>query len=478
MRKFGLFIGGNWVPAQTNASFDVIDPATGEIVGQAADAAPDDVKKAIEAAHRAFPVWGGMTAKERSEILRKAYDLMVERKQELAETMTREQGKPLKEALGEVDYAADFFLWYSEEAKRIYGETIPASHPQKRLFVIKQPIGVVAAITPWNFPAAMITRKLGPALASGCTAIVKPAEATPLTACLLVEILHEAGVPAGAVNLVTGQNAGEIGDVLLSDERVRKVTFTGSTEVGKQIMKKAADSVKKVSLELGGHAPFLIFDDADLELAAEQVVASKFRNAGQTCICTNRVLVQEKIADAFTKVLAEKVKGLKVGHGLNEGSDIGPLINEQAVEKVEKHVRDALGKGAACVVGGKRMEQVGSLFYEPTILTGVTEEMLVTQEETFGPVAPIQVFSDEREAIKKANNTPYGLAAYLYTRDLSRAIRVAEALEYGIVGLNDGLPSAAQAPFGGFKESGLGREGGRQGIEEYLETKYISVGGI
>jgi succinate-semialdehyde dehydrogenase/glutarate-semialdehyde dehydrogenase len=478
MKNYGLWIGGQWVPSQTGQTYDVTNPATCEVVGRVADASPDDVNKAIAASHEAFPAWAGRTARERSDILRKAYDLMMDRKRELAEIMTKEQGKPLIEALGEVAYAADFLLWYSEEAKRIYGETIPASHPDKRLFVIKQPVGVVAAITPWNFPAAMITRKLAPALAAGCTAVIKPAKQTPLTACLLMEILAEAGVPEGTVNLVTGTKAREIGDVLLSDARVRKVTFTGSTEVGKEIMKKAADTVKKVSLELGGHAPFLIFEDADLKRAVEQVLTSKFRNAGQTCICTNRIYVQEKIADKFVEIFAEKVKQLNVGNGLEDGVDVGPLIDDKAVAKVEEHVADALKKGATCVVGGKRLKGAGELYYAPTVLTGVTDEMLVQQEETFGPVAPIQTFADEKEAIAKANHTPYGLAAYMYTQDLGRAIRVAEALEYGIIGLNDGLPSTAQAPFGGYKESGLGREGGHQGIEEFLETKYISVGGI
>ncbi|MBX6395382.1 MAG: NAD-dependent succinate-semialdehyde dehydrogenase [Alicyclobacillaceae bacterium] len=480
MHRYGLYIDGRWAEAEGGKTFEVFNPATGEVVGEVADASPADVERAIEAADRAFAGWAALTARERSEILRKIYDLMIANLEELAVLMTTEQGKPLAEARGEVQYAADFILWYAEEAKRVYGETIPASHPHKRLFVLRQPVGVVAAITPWNFPAAMITRKIAPALAAGCTVVVKPAEQTPLTACRLVELFEEAGMPAGVVNLVTGVRPGEIGDVLLADRRVRKVTFTGSTEVGKLIMRKAADTVKHVSLELGGHAPFLVFEDADVEAASREVAASKFRNAGQTCVCTNRVYVHESIAEAFAEALARRVREMKVGNGLEEGVVIGPLIDGQAADKVERHVRDAVEKGARVVTGGRRMSRQGVKgdvhFFEPTVLVDVREDMLVLREETFGPVAPIQTFRDEEEAIRKANDTQYGLAAYLFTRDLSRAVRVAERLEYGIVGINDGLPSVAQAPFGGFKESGLGREGGRYGIEEFLEVKYISVG--
>ncbi|SFI65520.1 NAD-dependent succinate-semialdehyde dehydrogenase [Thermoflavimicrobium dichotomicum] len=471
-----LLIDGEWVPAINKKSFKVTNPANGEVIGTVADGSADDAIKAIDAADRAFPVWAAKTAKERANILHKACVLMRERIDELARVLTLEQGKPLTEAKGEIMYAADFVEWYAEEAKRIYGEIIPASHPAKRLMVLRQPVGVVAAITPWNFPAAMITRKLAPALAAGCTMVIKPAEETPLTACKLMEIFIEAGVPAGVVNLVTGKDPQAIGQVLLSDPRVRKVTFTGSTEVGKLVMRQAADTVKKISLELGGHAPFIIFEDADIDTAAEQLLASKFRNAGQTCICTNRIYVHEQIADDFVEVFAKKVQQLKVGDGLSGEVDIGPLINEQALEKVNKHVQDAIAKGAKLVTGGKRIG--GHLYYEPTVLCHVTDEMLIQQEETFGPVAPIQTFEEEKEVIQKANHTPYGLAAYLFTKDLARAFRVAEALEYGIVGVNDGLPSAAQAPFGGMKESGIGREGGKAGIEEYLELKYISVGGI
>ncbi|CAB3390283.1 NAD-dependent succinate-semialdehyde dehydrogenase [Kyrpidia spormannii] len=479
MRRYGLYVDGQWTPAGSGKTFEVYNPATGDVVGEVADASKEDVLRAVDAAHRAFPGWAAKTAKERSEILRRAYDLIVANLDELAVIMTTEQGKPLAEAKGEIQYAADFVLWYSEEAKRVYGETIPASFPHKRILVLRQPVGVVAAITPWNFPAAMITRKIAPALAAGCTVIVKPAKQTPLTACRLVEIFEEAGMPPGVVNLITGSRAAEIADTMLADERVRKITFTGSTEVGKQLMRKAADTVKHISLELGGHAPFLVFEDADIDAAAREVAASKFRNAGQTCVCTNRVYVHESIAEPFAEALAKRAAAMKVGNGLEEGVVIGPLIDRQAAEKVEEHVRDAVQKGARVVTGGHRLSRAGTKgevhFFEPTVLLDVSDDMLVLYEETFGPVAPVQTFRDDEEAVRKANDTRYGLAAYLFTRDLSRAVRVAESLEYGIVGINDGLPSVAQAPFGGFKESGLGREGGRHGIEEFLEIKYVSL---
>lgn len=474
MRRYPLFINGRWV--ETQKSFFVTNPATGERVGEVGDATAENVFDAIAAAKKAFPLWAERTAQERSEILRKVYELMLTHKEELAVLITQEQGKPLVEARGEVQYAADFMLWYSEEGKRIYGETIPASSRHKRLWVSYQPVGVVAAITPWNFPAAMITRKIAPALAAGCTVVIKPSEETPLTAYRLMELFAEAGTPGGVVNLVSGSNPEEIGHILLQDPRIRKVTFTGSTTVGKKIMAQAAQTVKKVSLELGGHAPFLIFADADLEKAAREVAASKFRNAGQTCVCTNRILVHESIVTPFAEELAAITRSFKVGNGMEEDVKIGPLINREAADKVAHHVQDAVTKGATIVTGGVRRSEGDVHFFEPTVLTGVTNEMLVIREETFGPVAPIQTFKTEEEALELANNTPYGLAAYLYTKDLSRAIRVAEGLEYGIVGINDGLPSVVQAPFGGWKESGLGREGGKAGIEEFLETKYISVG--
>lgn len=475
MLHYQLYINGEWVPSGNGRTFSVTNPATGEIVGEVADATAEDVRRAVDAAHRAFPDWAARTAWDRATYLRRAYELILANQDELAELMTTEQGKPLPEAKGEVQYAASFFEWYAEEAKRIYGETIPASHPDKRIFVLRQPVGVVAAITPWNFPAAMITRKIAPALAAGCTVIIKPAEQTPLTALRLTELFQDAGIPAGVVNVVTGTDPHTIGEILLRDARVRKVTFTGSTEVGKLIMRQAADTVKKVSLELGGHAPFLVFEDADLEKAAREVLISKFRNAGQTCVCANRIFVHEKIADAFAEILVKQVEQLRMGNGMEEGVDIGPLIDGQAADKVERHVRDAVEKGARILTGGHRRSEGEVHFFEPTVLVGVTDEMLVQREETFGPVAPIIVFCDEEEAIRRANDTPYGLAAYLYTRDLARAIRVSERLEYGIVGVNDGLPSTAQAPFGGVKESGIGREGGKYGMEEFLETKYVSV---
>jgi succinate-semialdehyde dehydrogenase / glutarate-semialdehyde dehydrogenase len=475
MLQYQLYINGEWIPAGNGRTFSVTNPATGEIVGEVADATTEDVRRAVEAAHRAFPDWAARTAWDRATYLRRAYELIMAHQDELAELMTSEQGKPLPEAKGEVQYAAGFFEWYAEEAKRIYGDTIPASHPDKRILVLRQPVGVVAAITPWNFPAAMITRKIAPALAAGCTVIVKPAEQTPLTALRLAELFQEAGIPAGVVNVVTGTDPRTIGEILLRDERVRKVTFTGSTEVGKLIMRQAADTVKKVSLELGGHAPFIVFEDADLEKAAREVLTSKFRNAGQTCVCTNRIYVHETIADVFAEILVKQVEQLRVGNGMEAGVDIGPLIDGQAAEKAERHVRDAVEKGARVLTGGHRRSEGDVHFFEPTVLVGVTDEMLVQREETFGPVAPIAVFRDEDEAIRRANDTPYGLAAYLYTRDLARAIRVSERLEYGIVGINDGLPSTVQAPFGGMKESGIGREGGKYGMEEFLETKYVSV---
>lgn len=476
MRRYDLLIGGEWRQAEGGRTFTVDDPATGETVGEVADASPADAAAAVAAATEAFPVWAAKTAKERARILFRWYDLMMAHADEIAECMTREQGKPLAEARGEVEYAADFVQWFGEEAKRVYGETIPASHPHKRLLVLKQPVGVVAAITPWNFPAAMITRKVAPAIAAGCTVVIKPAEQTPLTAGLLAELALEAGMPPGVMNLVTSSDPAAIAKVWLEDERVRKITFTGSTEVGKLLMRQAADTVKRVSLELGGQAPFLIFDDADVDAAVREVMASKFRNAGQTCVCANRLYVQRGIADEFTRVLAERVQALRVGRGTEEGVQIGPLIDEQAVAKVERHVSDAVSKGARIVTGGTRLTQQGARFYAPTVLADVRDDMLVMREETFGPVAPVRVFDTEEEAIELANRTRYGLAAYMFTRDLSRATRVMERLEYGIVGVNDGLPSVAQAPFGGFKESGLGREGGHHAMDEFLETKFISFG--
>ncbi|MBD1371552.1 NAD-dependent succinate-semialdehyde dehydrogenase [Hazenella sp. IB182357] len=472
--KKDLYINGEWISAESGKYFTVYNPATQDGLAEVADADEADTHKAIQAAYEAFPMWSKKVASERAELLRNVYDKMIAAKDELAQIMTQEQGKSLQEARGEIQYAADFVRWYSEEAYRVYGETIPASHIDKRILVRKEPVGVVASITPWNFPAAMITRKIAPALAVGCTVIIKPAALTPLTACRIVELFADAGVPKGVINLVTTTKSKSIGDVMLSDPRIRKVTFTGSTEVGKEIMNKASHTMKNLSLELGGHAPSIILDDADLADAAEQVVHNKFRNAGQTCICTNRIYVQKKIATDFIRIFTEKVAQLKLGNGLDQGVDIGPLINKDAVLKVEKHIEDACEKGASLTIGGKR-SSLGELFYEPTVLTNVTDDMLIQHEETFGPVVSIQTIASDEEAVQKANDTPFGLAAYLYTNDIGRAIRVSDSLEYGIVGINDGAPSAAQAPFGGYKESGIGREGGRIGLDAFVETKYISL---
>lgn len=471
MENYSLFINGEWTGKELE-TFDVINPATLEKIATVPNGGAEEAKQAAEAAAEAFKVWSQYSAYERAELIWKWHHLINENKEDLARTLTMEQGKPFKEALGEIAYANGFFSWYAEEGKRIYGETIPATGRDKRLFVQKQPVGVVAAITPWNFPAAMITRKVGPALAAGCTVVVKPAEQSPLTAFKLAELAEKAGFPKGVINIVTG-NAQEIGKVWLDDTRVRKLTFTGSTEVGKLLMRGSADTVKKVSLELGGHAPVIVMDDANIEKAVDGVIAAKFRNAGQTCVCSNRIYVHESIADAFTSKFVEKVQQLRVGNGLDEGVEIGPLIDDAAVEKVQRHIQDAVDKGATLATGG---ELVKGQFFSPTIITNVNDEMLCMSEETFGPVAPITTFKTEEEAIARANDSIFGLAAYVFTENISRGIRITEALEYGIIGLNDGLPSTPQVPFGGFKQSGLGREGGHYGIEEFLEVKYISLG--
>lgn len=476
MQEYGLLINGSWRSAEGSKVFHVTNPSTGEVVGTVADASLNDVVDAITAANAAFSAWAATTAKERSVLLRRLYDLMLENCEDMARLMTAEQGKPLFEARSEVQYAADFILWYSEEAKRVYGEIIPSSHHNKRIWVTRQPVGVVAAITPWNFPAAMITRKIGPALAAGCTVIMKPAGQTPLTAAMLAKLTVEAGFPPGVVNLITGTKSAEIADTLMFDRRVRKISFTGSTGVGKILIRKSAETVKRLSLELGGHAPFIVFEDADLDTAVQNVIASKFRNAGQTCICTNRVYVQESVIERFSEMLAAQVSRLTVGDGMDPNTVIGPLIDEDAVAKVSQHVSDALSKGATLVTGGATVPQKTANFYAPTVLSNVSDDMLIMNEETFGPVIPVQSFRTEDEAVSKANDTDYGLAAYVFTNDISRGIRVSERLEYGIVGLNDGMPSVAQAPFGGFKESGIGREGGKYGIQDYLEVKYVSVG--
>lgn len=450
---------------------EVTNPATGEVVGTVPKGGKTEARQATDAAFEAFKTWSKLSAYERTEKLAEWARLMDEHTDELGELMTREQGKPLEEAKGEVKYANGFFKWYAEEGKRIYGETIPATTANKRIFVHKQPVGVVAVITPWNFPAAMITRKVGPAIASGCTVVIKPANLTPLTAIRMVQLAKEAGIPDGVVNVVTGDSKA-IGEEWMQDMRVRKLTFTGSTEVGKELMKGAAETVKKVSLELGGHAPSIVMDDANFDIAVEHVMAAKYRNAGQTCVCINRVYVHEKIADKFAQALAEKSKQLKVGNGLEEGVKVGPLINEDAIEKVEKHVQDAKDKGAKVLTGGETKE---GLFFEPTVLMNTTDDMLCMNEETFGPLLPITTFKDVDEAIERANDTDFGLAAYVYTSSINTGIYIAENLEYGIVGLNDGIPSSPQAPFGGFKQSGIGREGGHYGMDEFLEIKYISL---
>src|SRR5215470_10325963 len=470
------YVDGQWVQASSGATCGVDNPASGEIIGHVPKLSGAETRHAIEAVDRAFKPWAARTAKERAVVLRKWFDLMMENQEDLARLMTLEQGKPLVESRGEVAYAAAFLEWFGEEAKRVYGDTIPGHQGDKRIVVLKQPIGVVACITPWNFPLAMITRKAGPALAAGCTVIIKPATQTPFSALALAELAERAGVPKGVLNVITGA-AKEIGLELTSSPIVRKLSFTGSTEVGKVLMAQCAGTIKKLSLELGGNAPFIVFDDADLDAAVEGAIASKYRNTGQTCVCTNRLLVQDRVYDAFAAKLVTAVKTLKPAPGLEPGATQGPLIDNAALEKVEEHVRDAQSKGAKLLAGGKK-HVLGGRFYEPTVLAEVTPQMAVAREETFGPVAPLFRFKTEAEAIALANDTEFGLAAYFYGRDIARVWRVAEALEYGIVGINTGLISTEVAPFGGVKESGLGREGSQYGIEEFLEIKYLCMGGI
>jgi succinate-semialdehyde dehydrogenase/glutarate-semialdehyde dehydrogenase len=470
------YIDGKWVDADSGATIAVTNPATDEMLGSIPKLGRDETARAVQAAERALPAWRAKTAKERSNILRKWFNLMMENQSDLATLMTLEQGKPLAEATGEIAYGASFIEWFAEEGKRVYGDTIPGHQADKRIVVIKQPIGVVAAITPWNFPNAMITRKAGPALAAGCTIVIKPATQTPYSALALAELAERAGIPAGVLNIVTG-SARDIGGELTSNPVVRKLSFTGSTEVGKLLMEQCAGTVKKMSLELGGNAPFLVFDDADLDAAVEGAMMSKFRNTGQTCVCANRILVQDGVYEAFAAKLAEAVKGLKVGFGLEDGVNQGPLIDVAGLEKVEEHVTDAVEKGARVAVGGARHER-GGTFYQPTVLVNVTTDMKVTREETFGPVAPLFRFKTEEEAIAMANDTEFGLAGYFYARDLGRVWRVAEGLETGIVGINTGIISTEVAPFGGVKESGIGREGSKYGIDEFLEIKYLCMGGV
>lgn len=467
--KDKCLIDGKWQAAEDNAKIAVTNPADGEIVGHVPSLTAKQIEGAINASEKAFKSWRALPAAKRSALLRKWFDLMIEHADDLAMIMTCEQGKPLKEARGEILYAASFVEWFAEEAKRTYGDTIPSPQVNQRITVIKQPIGVTAAITPWNFPAAMITRKAAPALAAGCTMIVRPASLTPLTALALGELAQKAGIPAGVLQIVTGKSS-SIGKVLTESQIVRKLSFTGSTEVGRALMAECAPTIKRISLELGGNAPFIVFDDADLDAAVKGAIACKYRNAGQTCVCANRILVQSGVYDAFTKKLKQAVQALKVGNGIDSTTDIGPLIEESALKKVDEHIADAVEKGGKLVLGGKRL---GGLFYEPTIMTNITSDMRFAREETFGPVAPLFKFDSESEAIEMANDTIFGLAAYFYTRDFARAVRVSEALEYGMVGHNTGLISNEVAPFGGVKQSGIGREGSKYGIEEYMETKYI-----
>ncbi|SHM36137.1 NADP-dependent succinate-semialdehyde dehydrogenase [Phytopseudomonas punonensis] len=467
------FVNGAWADADSGQTIKVTNPATGDVIGSVPKMGAAETRRAIEAADKALPAWRALTAKERSAKLRRWYELMLENQDDLARLMTIEQGKPLAEAKGEIAYAASFIEWFAEEAKRIYGDTIPGHQADKRLIVIKQPIGVTAAITPWNFPAAMITRKAGPALAAGCTMVLKPASQTPYSALALAELATRAGIPAGVFSVVTG-SAGDIGSELTGNPIVRKLSFTGSTEIGRQLMAECAQDIKKVSLELGGNAPFIVFDDADLDKAIEGAIISKYRNNGQTCVCANRIYVQDGVYDAFAEKLKVAVEKLKIGNGLEEGTTTGPLIDEKAVAKVKEHIQDAVSKGAKILTGGKA-HALGGTFFEPTILADVPKDALVSKDETFGPLAPLFRFKDEAEVIAMANDTEFGLASYFYARDLSRVFRVAEALEYGMVGINTGLISNEVAPFGGIKASGLGREGSKYGIEDYLEIKYLCL---
>jgi len=470
------YIDGAWTDADDASTIEVTNPATNEVLGTVPKMGANETRRAIEAANAAWPAWRAKTAKERADIIRRWYTLMLENRDDLGLLMTSEQGKPLPEAKGEIGYAASFLEWFAEEGRRAYGEVIPTHMADRRVVVVKEPIGVCAAITPWNFPAAMITRKAGPALAAGCPMVVKPATATPYSALALAELAERAGVPKGVFSVVTG-GAKAIGGEMTSNPIVRKLTFTGSTEIGKVLMQQCAGTVKKVSMELGGNAPFIVFDDADLDAAVEGAMASKYRNAGQTCVCANRMLVQDGVYDAFAAKLSEAVTGLKVGSGVDEGVTQGPLIDMAAVEKVEEHIADALSKGARVVVGGSRHD-LGGTFFQPTILADVDTSMRVTKEETFGPLAPLFRFKTEEEAIAMANDTEFGLAAYFYSRDMGRVWRVSEGLEYGIIGANVGIISTEIAPFGGVKESGIGREGSHYGLDEFMEVKYVCMGGV
>lgn len=477
VQQHKMYINGKWVLAESEETYEIVNPANQEVVSIAPRGDNRDARKAVQAAADAFKAWAETPAKERAEIMMRIYQLMLDKKEELAQMITLEMGKPIRESRGEVQIAADYIAWNAEEGKRVYGETIPASTKDKRLLAVRQPVGPVAAITPWNFPLSMVTRKIAPALAAGCSVVLKPAGQTPGSAVQFFQIAEEAGLPPGVANLVMG-SARQIGDEFLSNRLIRKITFTGSTEVGKQLLKGAADQVKRVSMELGGHAPFIVFEDADLEKAVEGAIASKYRNAGQTCICLNRIYVQESVVKQFTEIYKQKVTAMKIGNGLHEATEIGPLVDRQGLEKAKQHIEDAVSKGAVLECGGEVLTE-GELgkgnFLSPAVLTNVNEEMVIAHEETFGPVAPIFTFQTEEEVLDKANNTPYGLASYFYTKDLGRVIRMYEGLEYGIVGVNDPVPTTVQAPFGGVKESGMGREGGPNGLDDFLETKFVSI---
>jgi succinate-semialdehyde dehydrogenase/glutarate-semialdehyde dehydrogenase len=468
------YIDGQWCDADSGATFEVTDPGSGAVLGTVPKMGADETHRAIAAAERALPAWRARTAGERSKLMRRLFDLMIAHQDDLGELLTREQGKPLAEGRGEIAYGASFIEWFAEEAKRAYGDTIPGHAADRRIVVIKQGVGVVAAITPWNFPNAMITRKLGPALAAGCTIVIKPASATPYSALAIAHLCELAGIPAGVVNVVTG-SAGQIGSALTASPKVAKLTFTGSTEIGRDLLRECAGTIKKTSMELGGNAPFLVFDDADVDAAIDGAMISKFRNGGQTCVCTNRFYVQDGVYDEFVEKLAKRVSAMKVGYGLDEGTEVGPLIDEKAVEKVEEHLEDALAGGAKVLAGGQRNARGGS-FFNPTVVSGVKPDMKLAREETFGPLAGVIRFTDEADAIRMANDTEFGLASYFYASDLSRVWRVAEALEAGMVGINTGLISTEVAPFGGVKQSGLGREGSHYGLDDYMEVKYLCMG--
>lgn len=476
--KSHSYINGEWVAAQSGNTFAITNPSNGQHLIDVADLGADETNAAVEAANKALKGWQALTAKERATLLRRWNQLILDNQDDLAKLMTLEQGKPLAEAKGEVAYGASFIDWFADEARRLNGDVIPTHAKDKRVLTIKQGIGVVAAITPWNFPIAMITRKAGPALAAGCTIVIKPSDETPLCALALAELAHQAGIPAGVLNVVVGKDAKAIGGVLTGHPTVRKLSFTGSTPVGKLLLSQCAQTVKRTSMELGGNAPFIVFDDADLDAAVEGAIASKYRNAGQTCVCANRILVQEGVYEAFADKLAKRVASFKTGDGFGEGVNIGPLINAAAIEKVEALVSNAIEKGAKTLIGGSKASTVGTQFFEPTILTDVTEDMDIFSNEIFGPVAPLFKFKTEEEAVAMANNTPFGLASYFYSQNIGRIWRVSEALEYGMVGINEGIISTEVAPFGGVKESGSGREGSQYGIDEYVEIKYLCMGGL